>query len=150
MLRTKNKKEKTMKKKNGRPSKLTKELIGKLETAASLDCTIKEMCFYSGINPDTYYEWIKKDKKLSDRITALRNTPVLMARQELCKGLKGNPELSLKYLERKRPNEFSPKQLLEHSGKIDVPIRINYEPVGDSGKKGRSSRRKSNKCISKK
>ena len=38
----------------------------------------------------------------------LKHQPVLKARTELVKGLEGNPLLSLRYLERKRRDEFSP------------------------------------------
>jgi len=43
---------------------------------------------------------------------------VLLARQELIKGIKGNPEMALKYLERKRKNEFSLKQEIEQNTTI--------------------------------
>ena len=49
-----------------RPTKRTPELIGKLEYAFSVGATIKEACFYADINPDTYHEWVNKDKELSD------------------------------------------------------------------------------------
>jgi hypothetical protein len=43
----------------------------------------------------------------------------LKARQEVIKGLDGDPDFSLRYLERKRKDEFAPKQQVEHSGSID-------------------------------
>lgn len=110
-----------VKNRGGRPSKISSLIIGKLEETASLDCTVKEMCFYAGINPDTYYAWIKKDKKLSDRLTALRNSPTLKARREVVKGLSRNPEFSLKYLERKKADEFSLKQQIDQ--KVDISVK---------------------------
>ena len=85
-------------------------VIQKLEEAFALDCTIWEACFYAEIVPQTYYNLISSKPELLDRFTALRNNPVLLARQELVKGLVDNPELALKYLERKRKDEFSTKQ----------------------------------------
>lgn len=95
--------------KAGRPSKINQETVRKLEMTASLDCTISEMCFYADISRDTYYRWMKENKELSDRLTALRTAPILKARQEVINGLTGNPEFALKYLERKLPNEFGIK-----------------------------------------
>ena len=97
----------------GRPSKLSETVVNKLEAAALLDCTISEMCFSAGISRETYYSWIKKDQKLSDKLKVFRAAPVFKARQELIKGLEGNPELCLKYLERKKADEFSKEPKLK-------------------------------------
>ena len=56
-----------------RPTKMTPMVRKKMEEATALDATVEEVCFYAGISKDTYYKWIKKDKKLSDDLTALRN-----------------------------------------------------------------------------
>ena len=80
-----------------RPSKFSEEKVKKLEEAFALDCTVEEACFYADISKQTYYDWIDKRQELADRFKALRNRPVLMARQEVIKWLKNNPELSLKY-----------------------------------------------------
>ena len=104
------------KRKVGRPSKIDNDTVRKLELTASLDCTVTEMCFYADISRDTYYIWMKKDKQLSDRLTALRNKPILKARQEVIKGLDSNPEFALKYLERKLPEEFGIRRKIQHEG----------------------------------
>ena len=70
------------KQRGGRPSKLTGTVVSKLEAAALLDCTISEMCFSAGISRDTYYSWIKKDQKLSDKLKVFRAAPVFKARLE--------------------------------------------------------------------
>ncbi len=117
------------KKNVGRPSKIDNDTVRKLELTASLDCTISEMCFYADISRDTYYNWMKKDKELSDRLTALRNKPILKARQEVIKGLDGNPEFALKYLERKLPDEFGIRQKIKPKKE-----RFRQIIVMDSGK----------------
>jgi len=102
-------------------SKKKKDVLDKLEQAFALDCTIEEACLHANINPSTYYVWVKKDKKLSERFNALRNKPVLLARKTLVEGLKDNPELSLKYLERKRKSEFSLRmENINADGEIDI------------------------------
>lgn len=90
------------KNKGGRPSKITPQMVQKLEEAFALDCTINEACFYAGIAKQTYYNWTEADPELLDRLTALRNKPVLIARQSVVTGMQRDPALALKYLERKR------------------------------------------------
>jgi hypothetical protein len=123
----------------GRPTVMTKEVLGKLETAFAYDMTDEEACFYAGINPTSLYDYQKEHKEFTQRKQALKNRPVMMARETLVKSLKdrkikvldkqgnlveidiiANPELALKYLERKKKDEFSTKTTIDHSGKIDV------------------------------
>ena len=98
------------------------EVIKKLEEAFALDCSIWEACFYADISIQTYYNIIDDKPELLDRFTALREKPVLMARQEVVKGFKWNPELALKYLERKRKNEFSTKTESDNNIKWELSI----------------------------
>ena len=101
----------------GRPTIITKDIVSKLEYTAALDCSISEMCLYADISRDTYYKLIKRNKALSDRFEALRNKPVLKARETFVKAL-DDPKYAVEYLERKLSAEFAPKQKLEHSGSI--------------------------------
>ena len=96
-------------KKIGRPPKFTDEVVNKLEEVFSLDGTVGEACFYAGISRQTYYDWIKENPDLVDRFDALRENPILKARRSVVNGLI-DPEFALKYLERKRKAEFSPRQ----------------------------------------
>lgn len=81
-------------------------MLQKLEDAFSLDATIEEACFYANISPALYYLRVKDDKKLLERFEALRQKPVLTARQTVVTALKTDPEMALKYLERKKRKEF--------------------------------------------
>ncbi len=108
----------------GRPTVMTDVVIGKLEEIFALDGTVKEACFYAGINPDTYYTFVKDNPKYSDRFNALRETPFLAARRTIVNSLK-NPDNAFKYMERKKKDEFSVR--IENTGKdgkdlIPVPI----------------------------
>ncbi len=110
----------------GRPTKMTPEVIGKLEEAFAIDSSIEEASFYAGIHRDTYYEWIKNNPELSDRFEALRNRPVLKARQEVVKGLDDDKNFSFKYLSRKRPHEFGDKLQVEHSGGVTSQHNVAF------------------------
>lgn len=104
--------------------KLTEDTIRKLEEAFSIDASVKEACYYADISTDTFYRWIKKYPKLSYKLERLREKPVLKARQTVVKSL-DNPDYAFKYLERKKKDEFSPRQ--ELTGKDGEPIKTSYE-----------------------
>lgn len=105
-------------------SKMTPERIQKLEAAFIIDATVAEACFYAGISESTYYNWMERNPDLLERLTALRNTPVLKARESVVASL-GDPAHAFRYLERKRPDEFGSRSKLELSGEVktDSPER---------------------------
>lgn len=104
--------------------KLTPETIRKLEEAFAIDASVKEACYYADISTDTYYRWIKEFPELSDKLERLREKPILKARQTVVKSL-DNPDYAFKYLERKKKDEFSPRQ--ELTGKDGESIKTSYE-----------------------
>lgn len=89
----------------GRPTKLTSEVVNKLEEIFALDGTVEEACFFAGISRQTYYQWIKENPELNDRFEELRQNPFLIARRTVVKSL-DNPDYAFKYLERKKRKEF--------------------------------------------
>jgi predicted DNA-binding protein YlxM (UPF0122 family) len=90
----------------GRPTVDTPELRQKIEEVTALDASIEEVAFYAGISRETYYQIIKKDKVFSDRLEALRNKPVLKARQTAIQKLGESYQNAMDYLKRKRKLEF--------------------------------------------
>ena len=92
------------------PVKLTPEVVKKLEEAFSLDCSIGEACFYADISRQTYYSWINSFPEYQERFDKLRERPVLIARKTVVKSLDEDPDMAMRYLERKRKDEFSTKQ----------------------------------------
>jgi hypothetical protein len=96
----------------GRPTKLTPEVRQKIEQAAALDATVKEICFYADISRETYYQWMKEDPAFSDRIEALRAKPMLKARETIVKSLE-DPTHAFRYAEKKGGGEFNPAHKVE-------------------------------------
>ncbi len=95
----------------GRPTKNRDEIFRKLEEAFLLDATIWEACFYAWISHETYYQILKENPEFSERFEACRNNPILKARQSVINNL-SDPNIALKYLERKAKTEFSTRQEL--------------------------------------
>lgn len=101
-------------------TKFRPEVIKKLEEAFEMDCSIDEVCFYAGISVQTYYNWIKKNPELLERLEQLRQKPFILARKTIISGIQENPELALKYMERKRKSEFSLKSEMEVNNNITI------------------------------
>jgi len=114
-----------MNKKNkwGRPCEMTEEKVKKLEEAFALDSTILEACFYANISKQTYYDWFERKPELVDRFEALRQKPILLARQSVIWWFKDSPELALKYLSKKRKDEFGER--VELTGKDWWSVNID-------------------------
>lgn len=90
-----------------RPTVMTPEVIAKLEEAFAWGCSDKEACLWAEIAPATLYKYQEEHPEFSERKDALKESPILLARQSVLKGVKASPELALKYLERKKKDEFS-------------------------------------------
>jgi hypothetical protein len=106
--------------KGGRPIEFDEQVVKKLEEVFAMDGTVSEACFYAGISRPTYYSHVNEDapedsqaKELFNRFQALRERPVLKARQTIIKSL-DNPDTAKWYLERKKKNEFAVRT--EHTG----------------------------------
>jgi hypothetical protein len=112
----------------GRPTVMTLIVIGKLEEAFAMGCTDIEACLYAGINRDTLYGYQNKYPEFVDRKEELKETPVLKARKTVVEALTSDHEFSLKYLERKKKDEFSLR--VENTGKDGKDI-VSQIIVGD-------------------
>lgn len=91
----------------GRPPKMTPEVISKLNEAFAIGASDGEACFYANISHETLYKYQEQHPEFTEEKNRLKERPVLMARQSVIDGLKGSPELALKFLERKRRKEFA-------------------------------------------
>lgn len=106
-----------------RPTKKTEEVIRKIEEVAALDGSVEEMAYYAGVHVDSVYAWMKEDPEFSDRIKALRERPILKARQTVVKSLE-DPANAFKYLERKKRKEFGNSVDVTSDGK---PLNVTFD-----------------------
>ncbi len=117
-----------MRKKNvGRPTIMTDLTLQKLKEAFAFGCTDEEACYYAEIGKSTLYNYQNDNPDFLEQKEALKQRPILLARQEVIKGLTGNPELALKFLERKKKDEFSLRS--EITGKDGKDIVTSTEEV---------------------
>ncbi len=106
----------------GRPTDMTEATINKLEEVFAIGGSDKEACFYADISHQTLYNYQEKHPEFVERKEALKERPILKARQTVVKSL-DNPSDAQWFLERKLKKEFSQKLELEVEDKrikIDV------------------------------
>jgi hypothetical protein len=122
----------------GRPTKMTEETLGKLREAFLMGCTDEEACIYADINPDTLYDYQKKNKRYSEQKELWKKNPLLKARKTLIEALL-EPKHAKWYLERKKKDEFGKTIDLTSEGKQIVGF--NYLTPKD-GNKGNNTNNK--------
>lgn len=95
----------------GRPPKIAKDILTKLENAFSLGHSDEEACLIAEIDPRTLYRYCQKNKSFASKKELLKNSPKIVARRNVVKKLNdGDLETSKWYLERKAKDEFSNRQ----------------------------------------
>ncbi len=73
-----------------------REILDALEKSLGIVTTA---CKQVGINRDTYYEWLKKDKEFKKKVKELENVALDFAESQLHKQIaKGNPLSTMFYL----------------------------------------------------
>lgn len=98
----------------GRPTVMTADIIGKLEYAFAQGASDKSACFYAGINPDTLYEYQKKNPEFAERKQQLKQSKLFKALDVIHSALEnGDVAIARWYLERKCPEEFGLNKELE-------------------------------------
>lgn len=121
--------------KEGRPPKMVDTTVKKLEEAFSLGCSDLEACVLAGISKQTLYNYQKDHPEFIDRKELLKETPILLARTSVINGLQENPDLALKYLERKKKDEFSLRnELTGKDGEKLEGNKIVFENFSDATK----------------
>lgn len=96
----------------GRPTIFTNVALSKLKQAFLWGCTDKEACFYANISLPAFYRYLKENPEFRDEKDQFKTNITIIARVAIMKGL-SDPWLAMRYLERKRPEEFGLKQKVE-------------------------------------
>jgi len=87
-------------------------VVKALKEAFSLDSSIEEACAYAGINQKQYYELLKQFPELKEQFDSVRQLPILIARDTVIRNIAKDGNLALKYLEKKKQDEFGEKSTI--------------------------------------
>jgi hypothetical protein len=115
----------------GRPLKITEAVVAKLEEAFSFGCTDEEACFYAGCAMATLYKYQKNHPDFTERKKLLKTNPTMIARQSVIRGLESDHNHALRYLERKKKDEFSLRQEMTGADGDDFKGVVIYVPKED-------------------
>lgn len=105
-----------------RPTVMTEQVIAKLEEAFAWGCSDTEACLWADIAPATLYQYQEKHPAFTERKAMLKERPILDSRATVARAVKRDADLAMKYLERKRKDEFSTKS--ESEIKVELPKPI--------------------------
>lgn len=83
--------------------------VAKLKPYLEKGATVHDACISAGIPYRTVKDYMADREDVRQKIKEFENLSIWEARKCLSKGVKKDPALALKYLERKRKNEFSTK-----------------------------------------
>ena len=86
--------------KGGRPTIFTPDKLQKLETAFRMGCNKTEAIAYAEISDSTFYDYIKRNPELSDKIKRWQQNPILKAKHTIFQNL-DDPKTAQWYLEKK-------------------------------------------------
>lgn len=95
--------------KRGRPTVMTKQVLGKLRQAFSIGCTDREAAIFADIHVDTLYAYCKENPDFSDEKEELKDHNVIHARMNISQRIQKGRSIddSWEYIKRKRKSEFS-------------------------------------------
>jgi hypothetical protein len=102
--------------------------LDKMREAFLMGCDILEACLYAEITPDQYHYYQHNiDTDYGTKVKVWREKPTLIARSTVVKAMKTDADLSLKYLERKKRDEFGLRT--EVAGANGAPLNAVIEIV---------------------
>lgn len=107
----------------GRKTVMTQEVLDKLDEAFAWGCTDIEAALWAGIAVQTLYKYQEKNPAYLERKHQLKETPILLARKSVIKGVTRDPKLALDFLGRKAKKEFGNNVDVTTNGK-DLPTPI--------------------------
>lgn len=92
--------------KEGRPTKLTDDVVNKLENIFKVGGNVEEAISYAGISKQTYYNWIEADISFLTKMDAARHYADIVAKNVVIDAIVKDRDLSTAkwWLEKKHPD----------------------------------------------
>ena len=87
--------------------------VERLVTGYKLDCKPAELRILAGISKDQLEYFKEQHPEFSSVLEDLRKVPTIKARTSLVRALESDPNLALKYMERKEADEFKEQKQVD-------------------------------------
>lgn len=108
------------------------DVIAKLKEVWAMGGSDSEACFWADISLFSLGRYVKAKPHIAEIRNRLKEKPILLARQTVVNAIGSDPDIALKFLERKRRSEFGIKIGLEFElgeeekelSKLDKILRI--------------------------
>lgn len=109
------------------------EYLTNLKPYLEVGCTLHEACINAVVPYTTMVDYIKNDEDIRRKIDRMQNQPLYIARKSVVDKMEFDGDLALKYLERKKKDEFSTKSELDANVTVN-PIKSLLNTLdGQSG-----------------
>lgn len=95
------------------------DYLTKLKPFLEVGCSLHEACINAIVPYSTMLDYIKADDEVRDNIERMKNQPLYIARKSVVDKMEFDGDLALKYLERKKKDEFSPRS------ELDANVQVN-------------------------
>lgn len=115
----------------GRPTVMTDEVIAALCEAWRTGSSDEDAAAYAGIGTNTLNVYLKKNPEFAARREQLKREPIIAAKRSVVAGIMKDPDLALKYLERREPSEYSPTMKVKGTMAIGL-VEIHRQVMGRS------------------
>lgn len=120
---------KETKKKLGRPSVFTPEMISKLESAFMIGLSDRQACLYAGIGETTLTRYCSDNEDFRARKELLKQQPHILAKMAIHRALDEEDEQTAKWFLERRDEDFKTKtrQEIDHTtsdGSMSPPTVI--------------------------
>lgn len=117
----------------GRPTKMTLELVNKLEACFLIGATDTEACIVAGISRETFYKYCTKNPEFADRKDMLKDMPSYKARKVVDSALDDNDiNTAHKVLDRKEGSKVKQEITGKDGGAIETSTTFIFNPVGSN------------------
>ncbi len=96
--------------KEGRPTKLTEDVVNKLENIFKVGGNVEEAISYAGISKQTYYNWIEADISFLTKMDAARHYADIVAKNVVIDAIVKDRDLGTAkwWLEKREFNQKEP------------------------------------------
>lgn len=99
--------EEVAKRKVGRPTKVTPQILARLEEQWMNGANDSQACFIAGITPQTLYTYQERNPEYLIKKEACKGNIALNAKHTIARHVKRDPELALKVVERLEKDTWS-------------------------------------------